>query len=74
MTYLELDQILFGLERFKTDEEIINKLNVSLSQVKKVKSLIYRSEHKRRGPIIFKLGVRTPTIDWRIPLVEPGEY
>jgi NAD+ synthase len=74
MTYLELDQILFGLEHFKTDEEIINKLNISLSQVKKVKSLIYRSEHKRRGPIILKFGVRTPTIDWRIPLVEPSEY
>ncbi|WP_455140290.1 NAD+ synthase [Candidatus Hodarchaeum mangrovi] len=74
MTYVELDQILYGLERFQTDEEIVNKLNVPLSQVKKVKSLIYRSEHKRRGPIIFKMGIRTPTIDWRIPLVEPGEY
>jgi len=74
MTYVELDQILFGLERFYTDEEIVNKLKIPLSRVKKVKSLIYRSEHKRRGPIIFKMGIRTPTIDWRIPLVEPGEY
>ncbi len=74
MTYTKLDSILFGLELFRTDEEIADRLEIPISEIKKVRSMIYRSEHKRRGPIIFKLGVRSPNIDWRIPLVEPREY
>ncbi len=74
MTYTKLDSILFGLELFRTDEEIADRLEIPISEIKKVRSMIYRSEHKRRGPIIFKLGVRTPNIDWRIPLVEPRDY
>lgn len=74
MTYTKLDSILFGLELFRTDEEIADRLVIPISEVKKVRSMIYKSEHKRRGPIIFKLGVRTPNFDWRIPLVEPRDY
>ncbi|MHA1974218.1 MAG: NAD+ synthase [Candidatus Hodarchaeales archaeon] len=74
MSYNLLDCILFGIERFQNDEEIASSLEISLTQVKKVRSLIYKSEHKRRGPIIFKLGIRTPSNDWRVPLVEPKEY
>ncbi|MHA1967081.1 MAG: NAD+ synthase [Candidatus Hodarchaeales archaeon] len=74
MSYTKLDSILFGLELFRTDEEIADRLEIPISDVKKVRSMIYRSEHKRRGPIIFKLGVRTPSFDWRIPLVEPKDY
>jgi len=74
MTYTKLDSILFGLELFRTDEEIADRLEIPISEIKKVRSMIYRSEHKRRGPIIFKLGVRTPNADWRIPLVEPRDY
>ncbi len=74
MTYTKLDSILYGLELFRTDEEIADRIGIPISEVKKIRSMIYRSEHKRRGPIIFKLGVRTPNIDWRIPLVEPRNY
>jgi len=74
MSYSKLDSILFGLELFQTDQEIANHLKISLKTVKKVQSMIYKSEHKRRAPLIIKLGVRTPTIDWRIPLVEPSEF
>lgn len=74
MSYNQLDCILLGLERFQSNEEVANQLDIPLSDVKKVQSMIYQSEHKRRGPIIFKLGVRTPKYDWRIPLVKPSDY
>lgn len=74
MPYSLLDSILFGLERFKTGIQIAQFHGIPVSQVKKVQSMLYNSEHKRRGPIIFKLGVRTPNIDWRIPLVKPSDY
>lgn len=74
MPYLELDRILLGLELFGTNEEVAERLNISPTEVKRVRSMIYKSEHKRRGPIIFKLGVRTPGIDWRVPLVQPSKF
>ena len=74
MSYSELDSILYSLELFQTDQEIADNLKLPIKTVKKVHSLIYRSEHKRRFPLIIKLGVRTPTIDWRIPLKEPSDF
>ncbi|PWI47291.1 NAD(+) synthetase [Candidatus Heimdallarchaeota archaeon B3_Heim] len=71
MSYTELDSVLYGLEVFQTDEQITELTQIPLSTIKKVRSMIYKSEHKRRGPILFKLGVRTPSIDWRIPLIKP---
>ncbi len=71
MSYAELDSILYGLELFQTEEQIHEHTKISLSDIKKIRRMIYRSEHKRRGPIIFKLGVRTPNIDWRVPLTKP---
>lgn len=73
MSYSKLDCILFGLERFQPEEAVADKLQIPLLEVKKVKRMLYKSEHKRRGPIIFKLGIRTPNNDWRIPLVPPSE-
>ncbi len=74
ISYTLLDSILFGLETFQSDEEIAERLQIPLEKVKNVRSKIYGSEHKRRGPIVFKLGVRTPTIDWRIPLTKPKHF
>jgi NAD+ synthase len=73
MSYLQLDSILYGLERFQTESEVAGYLQIPLSEVKNVRSKLYQSEHKRRGPLIFKLGIRTPNIDWRIPLVKPSD-
>ena len=73
MSYLQLDSVLYGLERFQTENEVADRLQIPVTDVKKVKSMIYLSEHKRRGPLIFKLGIRTPSIDWRIPLVKPSD-
>jgi NAD+ synthase len=74
ISYSLLDSILFGLETFQSDEEISERLQIPLEKVKNVRLKIYKSEHKRRGPVVFKLGVRTPTIDWRIPLTQPKDF
>ena len=74
MSYSLIDAILFGLERFQSEEEIADLLDISIEKVRNVKSMLYSSEHKRRGPIVLKLGVRTPNIDWRIPLVKPSNF
>lgn len=74
MSYSQLDSILFGLERFQTEADIAERLQIPLLEVKRVRSMLYHSEHKRRGPLILKLGTRTPNIDWRIPLTEPSDF
>ncbi|MFW9778117.1 MAG: NAD+ synthase [Candidatus Heimdallarchaeota archaeon] len=72
ISYRNLDLILSGLERFQTPGEVSANLGLDIAEIKKVEGMLYRSEHKRRGPIVFKIGVRTPHHDWRIPLVPPN--
>jgi NAD+ synthase len=66
--YEELDLILLGLERLMKPEEIADQLMIPIETVSKVEKMIMKSEHKRRGGIVLKIGYRTPTLDWRIPL------
>jgi NAD+ synthase len=68
MKYEQLDLILYGLERFMTPKEIARQLKVPVETVVKVDKMVKSTEHKRRGGIVFKIGYRTPTLDWRIPL------
>lgn len=67
-TYEQLDLILYAMERFMGPEEIADRLKVRVETVTKVESMIKKAEHKRRGGIVLKIGYRTPTLDWRIPL------
>ncbi|WXG46618.1 MAG: NAD+ synthase [Candidatus Atabeyarchaeum deiterrae] len=68
MEYEQLDLILYGLERFMRPKEIADELGLSVGIVNDVINRITNAEHKRRGGIVFKIGYRTPTLDWRIPL------
>jgi NAD+ synthase len=65
ITYDELDQVLFGFERSLGDEAVAAESGLSLDQVRKVRSMHMRSVHKRKTPLIPKLGVRTLGLDWR---------
>ncbi len=47
MTYETMDPILQLLEKKKKPQEIARKLKVSLSDVRKVKEMVEKSEHKR---------------------------
>jgi NAD+ synthase len=65
--YELLDQILFGLERFMTVEEIAEQLSVEKAQVEKAKARWLDVEHKRRMSLTAKIEYRTVGIDFRLP-------
>jgi len=65
ITYEDLDQVLFGIERSLGDEAIAAESGVPLDKVHKVRAMHVQSVHKRKMPLIPKLGVRTLGIDWR---------
>ncbi len=67
-TYAEADAYLWFRERFYTVGAAANASGVSLEVANRIEQKCATSEHKRRGTIVLKLGRRTPTLDWRLPL------
>ncbi len=68
LSYETLDMILMGLEQKQPLEEIGRHSNVPLVEVKRIKQMRVKSQHKRRSPLIPKIGLRTPGLDWRSPI------
>jgi NAD+ synthase len=66
-SYKELDEILEELESFKTVDQVHESTGIAKETISKVVKLIRLNEHKRRPPLILKLGYRTPGQDWRVP-------
>lgn len=67
MDYETLDSILMGLEK-KLDIKTISKhASIKETEVLRIKNLRIKSQHKRRMPMIPKVGLRTPGYDWRSP-------
>ncbi|MEM0467180.1 MAG: NAD+ synthase [Candidatus Thermoplasmatota archaeon] len=65
LSYQILDKILYGLE-LKIDDAIIQKeAGVQQKDIDYVKNRWKTSQHKRRMPLIPKIGIRTPGFDWR---------
>ncbi|MEE9237829.1 MAG: NAD+ synthase [Thermoplasmata archaeon] len=64
-SYEELDQVLLGLELGMTAEEIRDRTEISLQRVREVEGMVSRTVHKRKMPLIPKVGVRTLGLDWR---------
>lgn len=63
--YEDLDRILLGIELNLPDEEIAKRTGLALEQVQKVWKMHRESVHKRKMPLIPKVGVRTIGLDWR---------
>jgi NAD+ synthase len=63
--YDELDQVLFGFERSLGDAAVAAETGVPLEKVQRIRAMHLRTAHKRKTPLIPKLGVRTLGIDWR---------
>ena len=63
--YNDLDLILSGFEQLMSPEEISKESGIPLEMIRRVEHMLRRSEHKRIGPMIFKMGSRTPGFDWR---------
>jgi len=65
LSYDDLDRILLGIELQMEPEAIAEKAGVSLARVRHVEALVAASVHKRKMPLIPKVGVRTVGLDWR---------
>jgi NH3-dependent NAD+ synthetase len=70
MTYEVLDKILYGLEWKYPLEKIAEEANVSIEEIKRIRALRKQSEHKRHFPLVAKISLRTPSLDWRSPIQE----
>ena len=65
IAYADLDRVLLGLELKMNDATIARRASVPLAQVRKVRARVERGAHKRRMPLVCKLGMRTVGVDWR---------
>lgn len=70
MSYQTLDEILYGLEQKIDISEIQKTSNASREQIERIKMMRVKSQHKRRFPLVPKMGIRTPGLDWRSPVQE----
>jgi NAD+ synthase len=64
-SYDQLDQVLLAIERSLSDEAIAAETGVPLTSVKNIRDMHRRTVHKRKMPLMPKLGLRTLGIDWR---------
>lgn len=65
MKYELLDKILFGIELKLSTKEISEELGIEISEVERIQDMVHKSVHKRKTPIIAKIGIRTIGLDWR---------
>jgi len=70
MNYATLDMILSGLELKMQTSEIQKRTHVNKEQIERIKKMRRTSQHKRRSPLIRRLGIRTLVLDWRSPVQE----
>ena len=65
IAYADLDRVLLGIELHLTPEEVAAQSGVPLAKVHDVEAVVARSVHKRKTPLIPKIGIRTFGLDWR---------
>jgi NAD+ synthase len=70
LKYNTLDLILYGLECKYEYEKIASECDVNIENVVRIAQMRKTSQHKRRSPLIPKIGLRTPGLDWRSPVQE----
>jgi len=63
--YDDLDRILLGIELRLSHEKIARQTRLPLSEVERIAMRVEASIHKRAGPPIPKMGIRTIGLDWR---------
>ena len=65
ISYAKLDQVLTGIEQSMSPEEISKRTGIELASVQLVLVKHLNSVHKRKMPLIPKVGLRTIGLDWR---------
>jgi NAD+ synthase len=68
LSYEDLDSVLKGIELNHPLATVARKSGVDIKTVRRVDAMVRETEHKRRTPLVPKLGVRTVGIDWRRPV------
>jgi len=63
--YELLDQILHGIELGLEDKAIARKTEAPFKEVARIRSLVRKTIHKRRMPLVPKMATRTVGTDWR---------
>lgn len=63
--YEELDRVLLGFELEMPLDEIVARTGLPETTVKAADEMLRRSIHKRKMPLIPKVGIRTFGLDWR---------
>ncbi len=63
--YHQLDAILFGIELKLKDKDIAEKVGIEPGEVSRILGMVEKSVHKRKMPLIPKIGIRTLGLDWR---------
>lgn len=65
ISYEDLDPILLGIELGMTNDEISERTSSPKSEVERIRSMVKGSAHKRKMPLIPKVGFKTIGLDWR---------
>ncbi len=65
MSYERLDRILKGIEIGYDDTKLSESTGYPVEEIAGVRGRIAANSHKRRRPLILKLGIRTFGLDWR---------
>jgi NAD+ synthase len=65
VTYEKLDQILLGFEMLLDNREITRRTGIDLNIVEMVWRRHLDTVHKRKAPLVPKIGSRTIGLDWR---------
>ena len=65
ITYRDLDRILLGIELKLDIKEIAKRTGIKENEVSRIQEMVNRTVHKRKMPLIPKLGIRTLGSDWR---------
>lgn len=65
LSYVILDCILLGIELKMSAGDISEKTGIEQSEVNRIHDLVRKNVHKRKMPLIPKIGIRTFGLDWR---------
>jgi NAD+ synthase len=69
ISYDILDKILYSLVDLELSPKVIaEKLKIEIDTIIKIKERILNAEHKRRGPIILQLGLKSVETGYRLPV------
>lgn len=65
ISYENLDRILLGIELRMEPKDISQNTGIEISEVDRIVKLVEKNVHKRKMPLIPKIGIRTFGLDWR---------